>query len=311
MLKNLKKMLSLFNIIIFVITCFVVVYLKNMYIEYNNSKEGFEDLNNGPLKINTSINTIYDPFYVTIYDELSGDYGKHKFEISHIIDKTNLNADSKVLDIGSGTGHTVNSLVKNECQAVGIDKSSHMCERAKEIYPNNEFIVGDVMKSITFDFDEFSHITCLYFTIYYIKDKRLFFKNCFDWLKPGGFMVVHLVNKHMFDPVLPPGNPLESVNAQKYAKERITKTNIVFKNYNYESEFLSDDKNNGKTEFVEVFSNKKTKKTFRKNIHTLYMEDQTKILSIAKQMGFIVKSKHDMTACSYEYNFLYVLKKPH
>jgi ubiquinone/menaquinone biosynthesis C-methylase UbiE len=311
MLKNLKKMLSLSNIIIFIITCFVIVYLKNMYIEYNNSKEGFEELNNGPLKINTSIDTIYDPFYVKIYDELSGDYGKHEFEISHIINKTNLNSDSKVLDIGSGTGHTVNSLVKNECEAVGIDKSLHMCEKAKEIYPNNEFIVGDVMKSITFDFDEFSHITCLYFTIYYIKDKRLFFKNCFDWLKPGGFMVLHLVNKHMFDPVLPPGNPLESVNAQKYAKERITKTNIVFKNYNYESEFLSDDKNNGKTEFVEVFSNKKTKKPFRKNIHMLYMEDQSKILSIAKQMGFIVKSKHDMTPCSYEYNFLYVLKKPH
>lgn len=311
MLKNLKKMLSLSNIIIFIITCFVIVYLKNMYIEYNNSKEGFEELNNGPLKINTSIDTIYDPFYVKIYDELSGDYGKHKFEISHIIDKTNLNSDSKVLDIGSGTGHTVNSLVKNECDAIGIDKSSSMCEKAKEMYPNNEFIVGDVMKSITFDFDEFSHITCLYFTIYYIKDKRLFFKNCFDWLKPGGFMVIHLVNKHMFDPILPPGNPLESVNAQKYAKERMTKTSIVFKNYNYESDFLSDDKNNGKTEFVEVFSNKKTKKPFRKNIHTLYMEDQSKILSIAKQMGFIVKSKHDMTPCSYEYNFLYVLKKPH
>ena len=69
-----------------------------MFIEYNNSKEGFEELNNGPLKINTSIDTIYDPFYVNIYDELSGEYGKHKFEISHIIDKTNLNADSKVLD---------------------------------------------------------------------------------------------------------------------------------------------------------------------------------------------------------------------
>ena len=54
-----------------------------------------------------------------------------------------------------------------------------------------------------FPADTFTHITCLYFTIYYIKDKRLFFENCFKWLKPHGVLVIHLVNMNKFDPILP------------------------------------------------------------------------------------------------------------
>ena len=58
------------------------------------------------------------------------------------------------------------------------------------------------MDFMNFDAQSFTHITCLYFTIYYIKDKTRLFKNCYDWLKPGGYMVLHLVNRNMFDPIL-------------------------------------------------------------------------------------------------------------
>ena len=43
-----------------------------------------------------------------------------------------------------------------------------------------------------------------------------------DWLMPGGYLIVHLVDRESFDPILPPGNPLYVVSPQKYAKERIT-----------------------------------------------------------------------------------------
>ena len=86
---------------------------------------------------------------------------------------------------------------------------------------------------------------------------------------------------------------------------------VIFKKYNYLSEFIDSDEKDGTAKFVEVFSSKKKKIPFRKNVHTLYMDDQSSIISIAKQVGFIAKSKYDMTPCSYEYNFLYVLKKPH
>lgn len=307
--KKIKKYFSPMNVIVILIIAFLIVTIYKHGVKYNESIEGF-DVDNGEFKENTTIETIYDTFYVNIYDKLCNDPSKHQFEIDHIVKNTDVTSESKILDVGSGTGHIVDTLAKHECQVIGLDKSTSMYEKSKELYPKRDFINGDATTSILFEPEEFSHITCLYFTVYYIKDKRAFFKNCYDWLKPGGSMVIHLVNKHMFDPILPPGNPLQSVSAQKYAPERITQTEIVFNNYNYKSEFIIDD-DNKITDFVEIFSNKKNKSPFRKNVHHLHMEDQSVIISIAKQMGFIAKSKYDMSPCSYEYNYLYVLKKPH
>ena len=309
-MKVLKKIFSIRKIMIFIIVLFILVSVYKHGVMYNERIEGFEEPSE-KFELKKTVDEIYDPFYSDIYDELCNDPSKHKFEQDHIISKTGAGPDSNILDIGSGTGETVNSLVKHGCHVIGIDKSSAMYEKSKNKYPNCTFKNGDVTKSITFDTEEFSHITCLYFTVYYIKDKRIFLKNCYDWLKPGGQMIIHLVNRHMFDPILPPGNPLQFVSAQKHAPKRITTTEIIFKKYNYLSEFIDSDEKDGTAKFVEVFSSKKKKIPFRKNVHTLYMDDQSSIISIAKQVGFIAKSKYDMTPCSYEYNFLYVLKKPH
>ena len=37
--------------------------------------------------------------------------------------------------------------------------------------------------------------------------------NCYDWLKPGGKMILHLVNRDKFDPILNAGDPLIVVSA--------------------------------------------------------------------------------------------------
>ena len=58
-----------------------------------------------------------------------------------------------------------------------------------------------------------------------------------NWLMPGGKLIVHLVDRDKFDPILPPGNPLYIVSPQKYAKERITKTKITFNEFLYNSNF--------------------------------------------------------------------------
>jgi hypothetical protein len=57
------------------------------------------------------------------------------------------------------------------------------------------------------------------------------------WLMPGGSLIIHLVDREKFDPILPPGNPLMFVSPQKYAKKRITHTNLVFDNFDYQANF--------------------------------------------------------------------------
>ena len=122
-----------------------------------------------------------------------------------------------------------------------------------------DFVFGDGLNNTLFRDNSLTHILCLYFTIYYMKVKMRFFYNCINWLMPGGYLVVHLVDKYKFDPILPPGNPLYIVSPQKYAKERITKTKITFNDFVYDSNFKLDD--NDITTFNEKFKFKYSPQT--------------------------------------------------
>ena len=139
-----------------------------------------------------------------------------------------------------------------------------------------------------------------------MKDKMRFFYNCMNWLMPGGYLIVHLVDKYKFDPILPPGNPLYIVSPQKYAKERITKTKITFNDFIYDANFKIDD--NDIAIFDEKF--KFNDGRVRKQEQKLYMEDLPKIVNMAQDAGFLVHAKIDLVKCAYEYQYLYVFVKP-
>ena len=140
-----------------------------------------------------------------------------------------------------------------------------------------------------------------------MKDKTLFFKNCYDWLMPGGYLVIHLVNRDKFDPIVPSGNPFLMVSPQKYAKQRITKSKVKLTNFQYDSDFTLNKDNNTGT-FTETFTNDNDGHV-RQNVHTLYMDTQRHILSLAKDVGFSLLGKIDLNIIQYEYNYLYILQK--
>ena len=251
---------------------------------------------------------IYDEFYTNIYDDLLYSKVKNNFEIGQIINSTEPTEQSYILDIGSGPGHHVAQLNKQKIPTIGMDSSPAMVALANKKYPDLDFIKGDGMSSMAFPSDTFTHILCLYFTIYYIKDKRQFLQNCYNWLMPGGFMVLHLVDRDMFDPILPSGNPLYLISPQNHAKKRITTTNLVFDKFKYKADFKQG-KNSDISTFLETFDNKDTGK-IRQNEHTLYMPTQKSVLAIAKDIGFILQGKIDMVSIEYEYQYLYILQKP-
>ena len=178
----------------------------------------------------------------------------------------------------------------------------------KKKYKKGKFKYGDVMSSITYPEKSFTHILCLYFTIYEIKNKSKFFKNVYDWLKPGGNLIIHLVNRNQFDTIVNAGNPLLMVSPQKYAKERIQSSVVKFNNFTYKNKIdILNAKNITKMEETFIDDNSKN---VRKNIHTLYSPTQKETLQKAKNVGFILKGKVDLVHCQYEYQYLYILKKP-
>ena len=219
-----------------------------------------------------------------------------------------IDENSSLIDLGCGRGHHVNYYNEKGIDTTGLDISPSMIKLAKQEYPECNFKVGDMLDSSNFQYGTSSHIICLYFTIYSIEDKVKFFKNCYDWLKPGGKLIIHLVNRDKFDPILNAANPLSLVNAQKYAKSRLTKSVVKFKDFLYKASFVPDNEND-MAYFYETFKDDATKNT-RKNEHILYMESQKDILTKAKSTGFIMQSKIDMVHCQYEYQYLYVLQKP-
>jgi len=129
-----------------------------------------------------------------------------------------------------------------------------------------------------------------------------------NWLIPGGYLLIHLVERETFDPILPAGQSFLIVSPQKYAKERITKTKVTFNDFIYNADFdLNTNKN------IAIFNEKiKFKDTdkVRKHQHILYMEDTTTILNMAQQVGFIIEGEIDLMKAGYNSQIIYILKKP-
>lgn len=303
-----SKMSNWGKILLFSLLFIVVVSLLNRIVpsKRNNGVEGFTQ--EAEFTSKTDVPKIYDDFYVSVYDHLVYNEVKNDYEIGEIVNKTHITEDSRVLDIGAGTGRHVGEFMAKHISAEGIDISPNMVAKAKENYPKATFKVGDIMNKSIYGPGEFTHITCFYFTIYYLQDKSAFFRNCIYFLKPGGYLIIHLANRDKFDPILPPGNPLVAISPQRYAKQRITNTKIKFNDFEYESDFKVDKSANSAT-FVEKFKSD-INGHVRKNEHSFYMESQEAILKQAQNVGFILDSKIDLLTVAYEYQYLYVLIKP-
>lgn len=284
---------------------FVLLLMLTFKDERHIGKEAFSQDDKFLLKNGEQV---YDDFYASVYDYLVFNTLKDEYEVGWVLNNASPSSKSVILDIGCGTGHHVGALGAKGMDILGIDVSPSMIAKAKENYPDYKFEVGNALNNSLFEPNRFTHILCLYFTIYYFENKEQFFRNCFDWLMPGGYLIVHLVDRKQFDPILPPGNPLMYVSPQRYAKQRITSTKVQFTDFSYKADFKLDESKD-RAIFEEKFQNKSDGKV-RKNEHVLYMPEIQEIVDTAMSIGFISESQADLLHCQYEYQYLYMFIKP-
>ena len=162
---------------------------------------------------------------------------------------------------------------------------------------------GDVTEPIQFTRNQFTHILCLNQTIYEIEDKHAFFTNCRYWLRNGGALVLHLVDKNRFNTVV--GRPFLLDNPQKYVKDRITKSETDFGDFTYFAKY--DIRQKGASTFVETFTDATTKNV-RQNERTLFMDTEDAVLKVAQQCGFSQHGKINMASINDdEFQNIYVL----
>jgi len=317
-LRNVKRKINIFSKttwlhkLLYFLALLVCITLITNY--GRQQVEGFEKkTKSNEFDMRDDINKIYDDFYVDIYDDMVFNKNKVDYEIGKIIKLTKPSPKAFFLDIGSGTGHHVSNLQSNGYTAEGIDISPSMVKKAKETYPELNYKLADALNPSLYSAETFAQITCFYFTVYYIQDKKLLFDNCMKWLIPGGYFSIHLVNRDKFDPIIPAGNPFNIVSPQKYADKRITTTTVKFDKFEYKSKFdLKETVSSVEVPnafLLETFKNLKDGGV-RKHEHKFYMLTQAEILDMAKDAGFIIHAKIDLLPCQYESQYIYILQKP-
>ena len=293
-------------VILIIILLFIIIVSR--LIKNSNLREDFDN----PTRqiVIQSNDNIYDKFYAGIYDGLFGDRAKVLFEVTqitkHALKKWGPQNSIKILDAGCGTGwHT--KLLSKDYNIIGLDRSAHMINQAKKINNADVLKLGNMKDSTIFNRNSFTHILCLYYTIYYIDNLNKLFSNFRKWLVPRGMIVLHVVDRNNFDPLLNASSPFPLFSLQKYSKKRLTESKVHFNDFLYKGKF-DIDKSNDIATFSEVFKYK-NKSKIRKQKHKLYMPNINTILEKARDNGFKLIHKIGLIPVSFEYNYLYIFRK--
>jgi SAM-dependent methyltransferase len=273
--------------------------------------EGFAQKDNFVLKCGNNTN---DEFYSNNYEKIHKPKTHLLEEIDLILKTTQVSLQDVILDIGSNTGYVVNELTQRGYNIYGLTSSPQLSNYCKTKYPDAIVKYGDILNSMEYDKGVFTHIFALYYTIYNFKDKSAIFRNCYSWMKPGGYLVIHLVDVQKFDITTPIAKDVifGSIQKQHHAKNiqkethRTTEYEVDLIDMNYKSSYNF---NNNEVVVIETMKDKMTDK-IRQNEKTLYMEPIEQILKLAQQCGFIAKSTLKLKKIlDDEYQYLYILER--
>jgi ubiquinone/menaquinone biosynthesis C-methylase UbiE len=305
MTSNNPNLYFLRWVLIIAIITVLVFFSKQIYSR--NNLDGFTQ--SEPFVYKYGKDSI-DSFYVDIYDSLHETKTRSQDELIKFIEMTEPSVQhSNILDVGSGTGYIVNELAQAGYDVYGVDKSKEMLTYAQTNYPDAEYVYGDVMNSMQFEKSTFTHILCTYFTIYQLEDKKKFFRNCYFWMKPNSYLMLHLVDTDKFTKMIPDDNA--NNETQTLNDKRIITSNAIFSDYKYKCSYdIPNDNDNLSVEMKETFVDMETDHV-RQNESHIYMEKLETILKLATENGFIQHGKVNMKNSNGDENqYLYILERP-
>jgi hypothetical protein len=157
----------------------------------------------------------------------------------------------------------------------GIDSSEKL---VSSNLLSNSIVVGNVLDRSNFEQNTFTHITSLGNQIYETDKKATFLKNCYYWLKPGGYLILRLVE-----------------NIRPNTTKPIREQNIKGVDYKVTVE---PGTNKSSVLLSEHMTNMNTGQQ-RINETTLYVREIGDIINDALYSGFIVTGKTTSKPSSY------------
>ena len=314
-----------FVFVILVLLCinYTIIVLVDKYSEQKLVAEGFSDTKETDTTLYTWITDpqlIYDDFYAGVYDQLTHQKERTKAKVAILKNLWTTN-DSQpqqwsLLDAGCGTGHAAVEFAKHDVgRVVGLDFAPAMLRYAEKTVQPAAKLSQEQKNRLRWRTDslvnpsacsagEFTHISMFYFTFYYIKNQEEFFRHANLWLKPGGKLVIEVVNKHKFDPILESASPFIAFSLQKYSKERLLKSKVTFDKFEYDAEFQLTDP---KAEFYETFRFKNNH--VRRQKHHFHMPTIDEVVRMGKAGGFKYLGFQDLKVVGFEYGYLLQFEK--
>lgn len=105
-----------------------------------------------------------------------------------------INASSNVLDIGCGSGFSIEKIVPESFNVYGIDINEELIAYAKKTRPNYHFQTGDA-ENLPFE-DKFFDAVFYLDVIEHLKNPALSLKEAYRVLKPEGMVIILVVKEH-------------------------------------------------------------------------------------------------------------------
>ena len=294
---------------IYVLLIFVVFLMWGIVFLFDKPREHFEEGTNAGDVFEDPVD-IYDDFYARVYDKLFSTPERISFEkasIREIALNTFAKPDTKFLDLCCGTSPHSRWIAEDGFEVVGVDTSEEMLRRARTQCPSGRFHRADITNASTFPPKVFTHAMMFYFSIYQFRNQKIVVDNVYQWLKPGGFFVVHLVDPDKFDPILAAASPFPGFSLQKYSKDRVTDSEVFFNDFKYRGKFIKD-KHSDNAIFEEVFTFN-DERPEREHKHHLLMPSLNGMIEMIRSSGFTFKESVDMTPIGYEYQYLVYFAK--
>jgi len=285
----------------------VLVFLMYGITLWVSGQEGFE--NEGSVTYEDAAE-IYDDVYASIYDLLWNPQDMIKYTQVSMQDISLADWNTKnvhVLDMACGTAPHATWFKNLGVDYTGVDISESMLKKARENTPSATFQKGDITQVHLFPQKAMTHCLLSGFSIYQFQNPKIISDNAYQWLQPGGYFIVHLVDPDKYDPLHELASPFAAFSLQKYSLERQTTSNVFFDKFKYTGR-LKKKADEDQATYEEVFSyydkNDNNGSKYRENKHHWNMPSKERMIDIFKTSGFRHLENVDLVRCGKEYQYL-------
>lgn len=253
---------------------------------------------------------IYDSVYAAIYNLLWHSNEKLQFEQVSMQDISLADwpvSDVRVLDMCCGTAPHACWFKNLGVDYVGVDVSDAMLQKARKECPSAKFQKGDVTQVSLFPQKSLSHCILMNFSVYQFENPKVLSDNAYQWIQPGGFFIVHLVDPDNYDPIHDLASPFAAFSLQKYSLDRQTDSQVYFDKFKYNGKLIKK-KDEDSAEYNEIFTyydkSENGGKKYRENKNRWIMPSKERMIDIFKTSGFTFVEAVPMLNVGKEYQYI-------